>query len=234
MSEEAFGVQNSNGGPARQRSGVDWLVSGYNCCYRNCFFHSRLRVRYHLLLTVPLLRFDLVASVYTSSPLYRQNTLWHIVQGSVHRMLARAANDSSCGCVRASSGATGPPHALACVVFYAAAAGQHLLHASSAGSGGAAAAFAHKASDLRPASPAPRPIARWLAHLPATSAACAWAWAFLIFPLARTATFFPPRLRLCPPLDGLPSARHVGGLRIGFGSAVLVYVGRALRFVIGQ
>ena len=49
----------------------------------------------------------------------------------------------------------------------------------------------------------------------------------LLLPLARTAARGPPRLRLGPPLGGLPSARHVGGFHIGFGIAALVYVGRA-------
>ena len=63
-------------------------------------------------------------------------------------------------------------------------------------------------------------------HRPvACPSACAWAWALLLLPLARTATCGPP-------LGGLPSTRHVGGLRIGFGFAVLVYVGRALRSVV--
>ena len=75
--------------------------------------------------------------------------------------------------------------------FYAAAAGRRWLRASSAGCGGPAAAFARQHCDLRPATPSPRQIARWLAHRPATLAACTWAWALLLLPLARTATCCP-------------------------------------------
>ena len=144
---------------------------------------------------------------------------WYGAASSVWR--ARAANDSSGGGVRASRGATGPPRALGCVAFYAAAVGRRWLRASSAGCGGAAAAFARQDGDLLPASPAPRPIARWLAHRPATSAACAWAWALLLLPLARTATCGPPRLRLGLPLGGLPSARHVGGFTLALALLLL-------------
>ena len=58
----------------------------------------------------------------------------------------------------------------------------------------------------------------------------------LLHSLARTATCGRPRLRLGPLLlggfTGLPLTHHVGGLRIGFGFAALVYVGRALRLVV--
>ena len=44
---------------------------------------------------------------------------------------------------------------------------------------GFAAASARQDGDLRPASPAPRPAARWFAHWPATSVTCALALALL-------------------------------------------------------
>ena len=130
------------------------------------------------------------------------------------------------------------PSTLACVVFSAAAARLLAAGEQALGCGGAAAAFARQDGDLRPASSAPLPTALQLAHRPAMSAACAWAcaWAWALqlpwLPLARTVTCCPPRLRLGPPLVGLPSALHVGGLLIGFGFAALVFVGRALRLVV--
>ena len=94
MSEPRRKNLRSNGGPARPRSGVDWLISGCHRCYRYYSFHSRFLVRYHLLPTFPLLRFDLVASVYTSSPraspLCRQNALWHMVRGSVQHLAGKS------------------------------------------------------------------------------------------------------------------------------------------------
>ena len=65
MSEEAFCVQ-MVGQLGRV---LELIASGWFLRY--CFPHSNFRVRYHLLPTFPLLRFDLVALVYTSSPLCR-------------------------------------------------------------------------------------------------------------------------------------------------------------------
>ena len=64
LSEDAFCVQ-SVGQTGR---GLKVVVgSSDNRCCRFNHNHSRLRVRYHLLSTSPLLRLDLVVSVYTSS-----------------------------------------------------------------------------------------------------------------------------------------------------------------------
>ena len=113
------------------------------------------------------------------------------------------------------SRATGPPRPLACVAFYAAAAGRR-LRASSVGCGGAAAAFARQDGDLRHASPAPRPMGpprRRFAH-------------GLGFAAASAQARQDGNLRPASVVSSCPSARHVGDLRTGFGFAALVYVRR--------
>ena len=133
---------------------------------------------------------------------------WYGAASSVWR--ARAANYSSSGGVRASRGATGPPRALACVAFYAAAAGRRWLrrggcgisspgrrlaarlacapahrpvacplasHVSCLSMGlGFAAASACQDGGSRPASPAPRPAARWFAIGPPRRWLPHWLW----------------------------------------------------------
>ena len=102
------------------------------CCRFPYSFHPWLRVRSHPLPTFPLLRLDLVASVYTlcsdldidhaaDAATGIKNALWHRAPGSVQRLAGKSGERllqwGVSGDVRTSRGATGPPRALACAEF---------------------------------------------------------------------------------------------------------------------